>query len=218
MLLVAELRTPAWTRKVAGSKVACLRGAAGEVPAGGDPRATLSCRMRRGHGRGKDTQRGAPGSPGLGTAAVAQPTLSGTQEALRAHPEQGRGDCDAWWCPGTWEPVAVVGPRNPSSARGPVRGTTLSSGGEGPSTRWPPLPPACQINHPRLWTSVFISGFSLPISRTGPPASGVGGDGQAGPQKISSELDAEMTRPRAGSVEEATRGLAAGRPVWQALC
>ena len=139
----------------------------------------MSCRMRRGQGRGKDTQRGAPGSPELGTAAVAQPTLSGTQEALRAHPEQGRGDCDAWWCPGTWEPVAVVGPRNPSSARGPVRGTTLSSGGEGPSTRWPPLPPACQRNHPRLWTSAFISRFSLPISRTGPPASGVGGDGQA---------------------------------------
>ena len=63
MLLGAELRTPAWTRKVAGSKVACPRGVAGEVPAGGDPRATLSCGIRHGHGRGKDTQRHT-GSPG----------------------------------------------------------------------------------------------------------------------------------------------------------
>ena len=131
MLLGAELRTPAWTRNVAGSKVACPRGVAGEVPAGGDPRATLSCGIRRGHGRGKDTQRGTPGPPGLGTAAMAQPTLSGMQEALRAHPEQGRGDCDAWRCPGTWELVAVVGPRNLSSAHGPVWGnhTQLRKGG-----------------------------------------------------------------------------------------
>ena len=84
--------------------------------------------MATGGGR---THRGTPGPPGLGMAAMAQPTLSGTQEALRALPEQGRGDCDAWRCPGTWEPVAVVGPRNPSSAHSPVRGnhTQLWKGG-----------------------------------------------------------------------------------------
>lgn len=94
----------------------------------------------------------------------------------------GPGSRWPWWVPGIRLLHTVL-----------CGGTTLSSGREGPSTRRPPLLPTCQRN-PRLWTSAFISRLSLPISRTGPPAPGVGGDGQAGPQKVSSELDAKLTQ------------------------
>lgn len=70
------------------------------------------------------------------------------QEALRTHPEQGRGDCNTWQCPGTWEPVAVVSPRDPSSARGPVRGNHTQLQKRGAQHQAAPLPPTCQRNNP----------------------------------------------------------------------
>ena len=57
-------------------------------------------------------------------------------------------------------------------------GTTLSSRGEGPSPSSPPSRPRARETT-QLWTSAFISGLSVPTSRTGPLAPGEG-DAQTG--------------------------------------
>lgn len=89
--------------KESGRKPSGLpQGAAGEAPAGGDPRAALSRRMRRGHGKGKDTER-RTGSPGLGAAseALLGPTSPGHRRRLE--PIRSRAE-------GTATPGSALGP------------------------------------------------------------------------------------------------------------
>lgn len=113
MLLGGEFRTPAWT-----TEVTCPRGAAGEMPVGGDPRAALSCGKRRSHGGGGHRER-RTGSP----RGSAWPSGAPLCPSPRCPARRGRLKSIQSRAEGTVMPGSALGPG--SRQRGGSRGSLL---------------------------------------------------------------------------------------------